>query len=76
MKKIQHYSAFTVRGDGPLPELNTPIKIYLAKSLASSLNITSSKQMSTNAVWDTGATQTVISSNVVKELGLNLFQKQ
>lgn len=60
MKK-KSYDAFTIQIDQLLNELRSPIKIA---------KVNEREVWNTWAIWDTGATNSSITSKVVKELGL------
>lgn len=63
--------AFTKKHSGKARVITTPIAIY---SYEDEIDI--SKFIQFNAIWDTGATSTCITSNVVKTLGLKPFGKR
>lgn len=54
-----NFSAFTISSNGLLNTIKTNVEIKM-----------NDKVISVSAIWDTGATQTCISTHIVKELGL------
>lgn len=58
---------FTTKGNGILNCLHTPVEIA-TPSVNTPYN--QIQKISTRGIWDTGATNTVITQNVVKQLGL------
>ena len=64
------FLAFTVKAiDGRLREIVTDSEIFVAKEISSLFKVTR-KSESVKAIWDTGATNTVISSAIALRLGL------
>lgn len=60
--------AFTVSANNKINILTTPIKIYSTKDFNKNFN---NKKDIYTALWDTGSTMTVISSELAKELCLD-----
>jgi hypothetical protein len=64
------FHAVTVKAvDGKLREIVTDAEVFTARSISKSFNIIQKSEM-VKAIWDTGATGTVISSGLVSRLGL------
>jgi predicted aspartyl protease len=66
---VDQFTAFTVKGNGLLPELKTAASVRPAQSVFASLD---GKFPSANvqALWDTGATASAISPRLATQLGL------
>lgn len=60
--------AFTVSADAKLGILTTPVSIYTTKDFNKSFK---NKKEVYTALWDTGSTMSVISSELAKELNLD-----
>lgn len=64
------FHAFTVKAQGGrLRELVTPAHVFPAHSIIRYFHVTPT-EITIQAIWDTGATNTVISRNLVGQLGL------
>ena len=64
------FHAFTVKAqDGRLRELVTQAHIFTARSIVRFFHVARQDKL-VQAIWDTGATNTVISRNLVGQLGL------
>ena len=66
-KKI--FYAFTVHSNGILRELKTPVNISASSSLQKFFNV-DTNSLRINAIWDTGATRTVIIEEAARKLKL------
>jgi predicted aspartyl protease len=65
---IQPQSALTIKGDGPLAVLTSKIQVYTP--VVDRVKGPDKFTQEITAVWDTGASGSVISQKVVDELGL------
>lgn len=64
MKEIIHRGALTVKHNGLAREIHSPVHLQPAG------NTENSKMVNFDGLWDTGATNTVITQKVVETLGL------
>jgi len=65
--------AFTVEYSGIVNTLETKVRISEAFNPESHIDVIHPPTHEFNSVWDTGATNSAISSNVVRELGLTPY---
>jgi len=63
------FSAFTAKADGRMQVLTTKVQVSISQFFASQFGITPSPE-DVEAIWDTGASGTVLSERLVKKLNL------
>lgn len=69
MANLQSFQAFTIKANGRLDRIITDIAVLPAFD-PKSPPVPDPSRVATKALWDTGATKSVISSELVKALGL------